>query len=145
MRISDWSSDVCPSDLLLRALLRRGGAGHLAQHRAAVAVDLCRRLAVFVAGVPAGRHRNPAAGDPGLHVLVVFGVPGQGRGGFGVSLRGAGIRDWGLGIRDSGIQRAVPYASLRAEIALITRKSGGWGKSGSVRVNSGGSRKIIKK
>src|SRR3546814_3754614 len=104
MRISDWSSDVCSSDLLLRARLRRAGAGHLAQHRAAVAVDLGRRLAAVVAGLPAGRHRGPAAGDPGLHVLVVFGVPGQGRGGFGVSLigPGLGIGDWGFGIQESG-------------------------------------------
>src|SRR3546814_4928715 len=34
---------------------------------------------------------------PGLHVLVVFGIPGEGRGGFGVSLRGAGIGDSGFG------------------------------------------------
>src|SRR3546814_8858990 len=90
MRISDWSSDVCSSDL------RRAGAGHLAQHRAAVAVDLGRRLAAVVAGVPAGRHRGPAAGDPGLHVLVVLGVPRQGGGGFGVSLDWAGIGDSGF-------------------------------------------------
>src|SRR3546814_11362347 len=76
MRISDWSSDVCSSDL--------------------VAVDLGRRLAAVVAGVPAGRHRGPAAGDPGLHVLVVLGVPRQGGGGFGVSLDWAGIGDSGF-------------------------------------------------
>src|SRR3546814_15977768 len=73
MRISDWSSDVCSSDL--------------------VAVDLGRRLAAVVAGVPAGRHRGPAAADPGLHVLVVLGVPRPGGGGFGVSLDWAGIGD----------------------------------------------------
>src|SRR3546814_4957336 len=60
-------------------------------------VDLGGRVAAVVADLPAGGHRDPAAGDPGLHVLVVFGIPGEGRGGFGVSLRGAGIGDSGFG------------------------------------------------
>ena len=36
-----------------------------------------------VAGLRAGRARDHAAGDARLHVVVVFGVPRQGRGGRG--------------------------------------------------------------
>src|SRR3546814_14721160 len=57
MRISDWSSDVCSSDLCLQALQRRLGAGdRFAQCRqprlvaADVAADLQQRRLRFLAG-----------------------------------------------------------------------------------------------
>ena len=67
---------------LLRAGFRRPRARHLAEHRAAVDDDLGRGLGAVVAAVRRRRHRDPAAGDPRLHVLVLPRVQRQGRRGF---------------------------------------------------------------
>src|SRR3546814_3234696 len=66
MRISDWSSDVCSSDLLFDAD-RRGG-GDLGRHRRKRRLDTAPRQ---------GR-RNPADGR-GIGVAALIRHPGNGR------------------------------------------------------------------
>src|SRR3546814_12375082 len=63
MRISDWSSDVCSSDLLLRAT---GGVGAVAWTvRHPLRVPAIRRVPRRTGGLPdADRHRGLATGGP---------------------------------------------------------------------------------
>src|SRR3546814_16557670 len=106
VRISDWSSDVCSSDLRLEIFLVQTGARRLAG-------DAKDRDRVGGGGVKAGDH----------------------------------VRTGGTGCADADADVAV----LGAGIALghmrsaLERKSGGEGKSGSVRVDLGGRRTIKKK
>src|SRR3546814_11673415 len=77
MRISDWSSDVCSSDLNLRPRsrrrhpLERSGAGHRLAGRRAAAVGQGHARAA--AG---GRRGRPAAGVRALRILLL-GANGQ--------------------------------------------------------------------
>src|SRR6185369_8731432 len=72
---------------VLRAGLRGTGAGDLAEPAAARSDDLEGRGAAVESGLRAGGHADHAARGAGLHVVVVLGVPRQGRRGRGLSLR----------------------------------------------------------
>src|SRR3546814_16268039 len=96
MRISDWSSDVCSSDLVLRPLARHGLAGDqevdvLRDVRRMVsdALDaLCDEKVMGAGGAQVGpvHHRLEDGGEDlgmtGVDLLVAY--PG-GKGAFGVS------------------------------------------------------------
>gem|GEM_PF-67621 len=73
----------------VRPWLHRPGAGHVAVPAAAEHDVVAGRRAGLVAEFQPGRAGDPAAGDPGLYGMVVPGVPRQGAGGCGVSLRKA--------------------------------------------------------
>src|SRR3546814_4533335 len=65
MRISDWSSDVCSSDLLSAAGVVSGVSGKCAQLRA---VPIVRRIA---AGVECFPHHTLGIGDPAFFRLGI--------------------------------------------------------------------------
>src|SRR3546814_21099183 len=121
MRISDWSSDVCSSDLYV----------HPDRHgdRRRLGLQCCRdaRPAGLSAGIPQRRRhgRRLFRGGGGYHRARVVGT------GARIARARTHIR------RDQGI------AQTRAQAR--DRKSGGEGKSGSVRVDLGGPRTIQKK
>ncbi len=71
---------------VVRARLRRFVVRHVAVHRAAIDHDLAGRRTARDAGFRDRRIDRAAASDSRLHVVVVLGVQGQGRGGCGVSL-----------------------------------------------------------
>src|SRR3546814_10758420 len=76
MRISDWSSDVCSSDLL--GELRLGGSRHLATLRRAALRALAARFAAAATGTgataftAAAEHLHLVAHDVGGVVLDAF-------------------------------------------------------------------------
>src|SRR5690606_29877952 len=70
--------------VLLRAGLRRPGAGDVALPGTALDDTMGGSRAAIVAGLHAGRRGGAAAGDPGLYGVVVPGVPRQDRGGAGL-------------------------------------------------------------
>src|SRR3546814_11108704 len=140
MRISDWSSDVCSSDLLCRAAavldviadgiaaarradqrhLRRAGAPH---H---LGDDLLELLALFLGrGAQALRCRIDAARQR------IGEVDGE------QPVAGKAVA---LPAPESGVPQRGGIA-----VAMQDRKSGVWGKSVSVRVAPGGGRIIKKK
>src|SRR3546814_16676376 len=127
MRISDWSSDVCSSDLAftvrfipMREDLATPAALGARDNPSRVAIDTVPQGAVLVID---GR---------GLADIAVFGDILAAR----VKQRGAaGI------VTDGGVRDAAGVA----EIGIPDRKRAGEGKSGSVRFDLGGSRNIKKK
>src|SRR3546814_10475544 len=82
MRISDWSSDVCSSDLLQR---RRRPAGEHAKamHRRSVSGFQARDVGLGVVGLTGGVGDVGLGGSPGLE-------PDAGQG-LGLALRGSGL------------------------------------------------------
>src|SRR3546814_12826173 len=113
MRISDWSSDVCSSDLLLTPRVEL--ADELAEHPLHFAV--CGnddRVGAFVARDDGGIAGRDAAAAPGA---------GRGRGGRGGSgrRRAAAIRGWGRGRRrrQAGLLRRFATAPHK----LLTRRT----------------------
>src|SRR3546814_13531547 len=122
MRISDWSSDVCSSDLLLRkqegAALIRHGFGAVRQN----AVDRERLGDRFL----------PDIADP-----------------FGKLVRHAQLfrreGDLDAAVGDDLIRHVLTIDSAKLRAGLEDRKSVVEGKSVSVRVDLGGSRIINKK
>ena len=73
----------------VRAVLSRHRHQPVAVHRAAHVHAVGGGLLAQHPGLPAGRHAVPAAGDPGLHRLVLLGVPRQGARRHRLSLRTA--------------------------------------------------------
>src|SRR3546814_11103037 len=137
MRISDWSSDVCSSDLLLQRNLVTG-VGSVGAHLATgLAAQIRAQFAQL--GGPARQQRD----------IVALACKRFGQ-------RGA---DTGPGANDEthwpafrllatwrGTACGPGNPSCRHGLApMIDRKSGGWGKGVSVRVESGGRRTIKKK
>ena len=59
----------------VRAVLYRHRNQPVAVHRAAYVHPLAGGFIELHPGLPSGRHAVPAAGDPGLHGLVLLGVP----------------------------------------------------------------------
>src|SRR3546814_20401915 len=108
MRISDWSSDVCSSDLGKEVGIARGG----------IKVDVHRVVEQHIDAAEFGHCRR----DHAIEIIGVADIDGERDGSparFGDGVRGLGrVRD---------------------------RRSGGWGKSGLVRVDLGGGRYIKKK
>src|SRR3546814_20843688 len=130
MRISDWSSDVCSSDLLERQrLFGRGGEGVGAQRRA--------------------DHRMEEAQDAILVDRLDIGEIGEDFGfeGFGalrIARLGVVERAETLDQR-GGQRRGVAQRADHRIHAIGDRKSVVWGKRVSVRVVLGGRRFIKKK
>src|SRR3546814_17163084 len=91
MRISDWSSDVCSSDLVDFGLISRQGRHALAygllQRRRGGSFakpEWCRRWAIwFLRGNAVGRDIRLGRAYAYLHQVAVF-VPSKKRGGHGV-------------------------------------------------------------
>src|SRR3546814_13617876 len=135
MRISDWSSDVCSSDLPGRLPGRAGEGGRPCQHH--LPLRARRRLRGGSPGQRADRirrrdaHRRQPVRRPEGRVLrqilmLFFSLPCEGRGGQG---RG----------------RAGTRAPNRKPVTATERKSVVSGTSASVRLDLGGRRIIQKK
>src|SRR3546814_11511495 len=124
MRISDWSSDVCSSDLVqavFEALeLAPGGRAGVAGE-----VDALREEGVQFGLV--GIDRFPGLVDPGLRLRRVRDRLGDVREPLAPGHRGL-----------------LPAAGVLQPARLLDRKGVVWGKSGSVRVGLGG-RSLVKK
>src|SRR3546814_12941470 len=144
MRISDWSSDVCSSDLeVVHGLAAQELAERRAQHRAAVGVAGIRRgagaldLQLVAAAVGgdrlAERDRAAVAELAGPVAELMAAVVGRARG---------HARHQGVAGEDGGELRRGQ--GLRVE-AQGDRKSGEEGQSESVRVESGGRGAMKKK
>src|SRR3546814_19374840 len=58
MRISDWSSDVCSSDLAVRALQGEPGGATVAGYRSGLSHDACRSLQHTAVGARIGNVRR---------------------------------------------------------------------------------------
>src|SRR3546814_10035603 len=117
MRISDWSSDVCSSDLAPRAALP--GAGGRRSPGAADAGDLPRAAAAFGAGAASdgGRHLPAGAGPrPAARLCRLSSPDACGRADhlFPLSLAGWGVRE-GAAVLLLGV------AGLAADAAPIGR------------------------
>src|SRR3546814_16710432 len=122
MRISDWSSDVCSSDLLRRGFVTEqfgGGEGLALGLEDAASVD---RAALADAAV--GRHQQGAR--------------------IGVGDAYAGLQRAGKEGVEGGIGSRVGIGGFRKDDAELDRKSVVEGKRMTVRVDIGGRRVINK-
>src|SRR3546814_7021963 len=72
VRISDWSSDVCSSDLHLRHQVVTAALGHQPRHRAAGVTEVAEVAGTGRTGRHAGRHPVDL-----LQILVVDAVDAQ--------------------------------------------------------------------
>src|SRR3546814_12228682 len=121
MRISDWSSDVCSSDLFLFPM--RGWKDALLEYTAASVEVL----------VPHEGLEGTVGPRPGRQQLVL--VPHEGLEANAASPAGAPGTPGVL----------VPHEGVEVTALSRDRKSGGWGKSVSVSVDLGGRRSSKKK
>src|SRR3546814_16947305 len=106
MRISDWSSDVCSSDLL-PAGRRTAGGGRVARHRAAARRDVQGRP--LAQGNPGGVRFPPAVGD-GQPAVALRGMGGA---------RAAGDQIGRASGRESGCQ----YVELSVVAVSLKKKT----------------------
>src|SRR3546814_14670019 len=118
MRISDWSSDVCSSDLL--ALFFRG----FDRLRQARALEACLR--------------NQFIGFRHIGVMVLAVVVAE-------SLLGDDIAESVFRIGEFGQYESHGIAPVSPRVEQVDRRSVAWGKSVSVRLDVGGRRSIKKK
>src|SRR3546814_15803333 len=123
MRISDWSSDVCSSDLAVR-------------HTAESAVDRIDAADTADAGV--GDPARSANGLIAKRSIDPVELPRQNRPPQ-LSAQSLGPR------RRRGLPAGDDLRVHRDQPAPGARKSLVWGKSGSVRVDLGGGRRLKKK
>src|SRR3546814_11389385 len=140
MRISDWSSDVCSSDLIMAALAWWNEAG--------VDCDFNDEATDWLAEAPPAESPAPAANAPGA-VREEPPRPAPHHAPTMPDLLGpdpprdlAAFRQWWLS--EPGLDRVGPRGRLAPPGEAGDRKSVGQGKSGSVRVDIRG-RPLIKK
>src|SRR3546814_16669393 len=140
MRISDWSSDVCSSDLrmttLRRTALDQDGRFHPMCPRSSQKLAGCHcRAPTRAAQLPMPRAPRPLRQRNPCPVRQMVELIQSGRGPFGEL-----SPCWGRAASRTGEKMTRPRLS-RKEV----RKSVGKGKSGSVRVELGGRGDIKKK
>src|SRR3546814_15329091 len=150
MRISDWSSDVCSSDLLARAVAGDGAQVARRQVEADRApLSGGERDALEAAKRDARRTGDVREGEVKLRDIVAGALPGVGHHGRDVQALAGAAR------RRPHVERAVGEACVAEAVAeridrsageiaigaplhsvIVNRTRVGWGTSGDVRVES---------
>src|SRR3546814_21152297 len=122
MRISDWSSDVCSSDLVVHFLARRREFG-------ADAVD---HLAVIAAIRAEGVEIDPAIADLAVKQAGIARANAEAPGGtiFPVDIAGESLGDAALDAREDGAERHVHTGHAFNEAALLILARGNRDENG---------------